>query len=144
MQFRSMFGAAEWVTLPASDADSMLFRAPFVTERPLKAMLTVVGLGVFEAYINGRAVSGDRFLPLNSDYAPREFSVRGNPFGEITAHRLYVPVYDVTNLVADGENVLAISKKLKAAPGEMEKITVKAAALQTVTGPITVNLEELA
>ena len=45
--------------------------------------------------------------------------------------------------VTDGENVLAVAKKLKAAPGEMEKITIKAAALENVNGPITVSLEVL-
>ncbi len=108
MQFREVFGAAEWVTLPAAEAASMLFRRAFRTEKPVRASLAVVGLGVFEAYLNGRAVSGDRFMPLNSDYAPRDFLVRGNPFGEITAHRLYVPVYDVTDLVEEGGNVLAV------------------------------------
>ena len=45
--------------------------------------------------------------------------------------------------VKDGEKVLAVSKKIKAAPGEMEKITVKADALSDVVGPITVCLEVL-
>ncbi len=108
MDFRSMFGAAEWVSLPEKDADSMLFRAAFAADHPLSATLAVVGLGVFEAYINGQAVSGDRFLPLNSDYAHRDFLVNGEPFGEITAHRLYVPEYDVTHLLRAGENVLAV------------------------------------
>ena len=42
-----------------------------------------------------------------------------------------------------GENLDAVAKKLKAAPGEMEKITIKAEMLKNVTGPITVSLEEL-
>ena len=58
--------------------------------------------------------------------------------------RVTQPFGKVKLTVTDGENILAVSKKLKAAPGEMEKITVKAKVLQQVTGPITVNLEELA
>ena len=42
-----------------------------------------------------------------------------------------------------GETVLANTVRLKAAPGEMEKLTLKAANLQDVTGPITVSLEVL-
>ena len=45
--------------------------------------------------------------------------------------------------VSAGETILATAKRLKAAPGEMEKITVKAEALESVQGPITVSLEVL-
>ena len=45
--------------------------------------------------------------------------------------------------LADGDNVLAVAKKLKAAPGEMEKITIKADKLAGVSGPVTVSLEVL-
>ena len=54
------------------------------------------------------------------------------PFGKVK--------FSVTD--ADGQ-VLAVAKKLKAAPGEMEKLTVKAAALEAANGPITVSLEVL-
>ena len=45
--------------------------------------------------------------------------------------------------VTCGDKVLATAKRLKAAPGEMEKITVKADALTGIEGQITVSLEEL-
>ena len=57
--------------------------------------------------------------------------------------RVTQPFGKVKFSVTDGENVLAVAKKLKAAPGEMEKISIKAAALENVTGPITVSLEVL-
>lgn len=57
--------------------------------------------------------------------------------------RVTQPFGKVKFSVTDGENVLAVAKKLKAAPGEMEKITIKAAALENVNGPITVSLEVL-
>lgn len=44
--------------------------------------------------------------------------------------------------VTDVDKVLAVAKKLKEAPCEMEKVTIKASALSNVTGPITVSLEE--
>lgn len=44
-------------------------------------------------------------------------------------------------IVSNGENILAVVKKNKTTPGEMEKITVKAAALKNINGPITVSLE---
>ena len=57
--------------------------------------------------------------------------------------RVTQPFGKVKFTVSDGEKVLAVAKKLKAAPGEMEKITLKQAALENVTGPITVSLEVL-
>ena len=57
--------------------------------------------------------------------------------------RVTQPFGKVKFTVSDGENVLAVVKKPKAAPGEMEKITIQASALQNATGPITVSLEEL-
>ena len=57
--------------------------------------------------------------------------------------RVTQPFGKVKFTVADGDRVLAVAKKLKAAPGEMEKITIKADALNDVTGPITVSLEVL-
>ncbi len=57
--------------------------------------------------------------------------------------RVTQPFGKVKFTVSDGENILAVAKRLKAAPGEMEKITVKADKLQNIIGPITVSLEEL-
>jgi hypothetical protein len=57
--------------------------------------------------------------------------------------RVTKPFGKVKLTVTDGENILATAKRLKAAPGEMEKLTLKAASLETVRGPITVCLEEL-
>ena len=45
--------------------------------------------------------------------------------------------------VTDGDKVLAVAKRLRAAPGEMEKITVKKEMLENITGPVTVSLEVL-
>ncbi len=57
--------------------------------------------------------------------------------------RVTQPFGRVKFTVSDGETVLATAKRLKAAPGEMEKLTVKAEMLKNVTGPITVSLEVL-
>ena len=57
--------------------------------------------------------------------------------------RVTQPFGKVKITAAEGERILAFSKKLKAAPGEMEKITIKADMLENVTGPIVVSLEVL-
>ena len=43
--------------------------------------------------------------------------------------------------VQSGDVVLASAKRMRAAPGEMEKLVVKADLLKTVTEDITVSLE---
>ena len=58
--------------------------------------------------------------------------------------RVTQPFGRVQFTVSCGDQVLATAKRLKAAPGEMEKLTIKAQALQNLEGPITVRLEELA
>ena len=55
--------------------------------------------------------------------------------------RVTQPFGKVIFTVKSGDRVLAIAKRLRAAPGEMEKLTIKADILKTVTEPITVSLE---
>ena len=55
--------------------------------------------------------------------------------------RVTQPFGKVRFTVSDGETVLATARRQKAAPGEMEKITVKAEMLKKAKGNITVSLE---
>ncbi len=57
--------------------------------------------------------------------------------------RVTQPFGKVKFTVTAGEKVLATAKRLKAAPGEMEKLTLKAEMLSDVTASIVVALEEL-
>ena len=57
--------------------------------------------------------------------------------------RVVQPYGKVRFTVKSGDEVLATATRLKAAPGEMEKITVKADKLALVNGDITVELEEV-
>ena len=57
--------------------------------------------------------------------------------------RVTQPEGKVKFTVSAGDKVLAVAKRLRAAPGEMEKITVKKDALQGIEGPVTVSLEVL-
>ena len=58
--------------------------------------------------------------------------------------RVTQPFGPVRFTVTSGDQVLLTAKRLKAAPGEMEKLTLSAAALSRAEAPITVRLEELA
>ena len=57
--------------------------------------------------------------------------------------RVTQPFGKVRRTARSGDTVLATAVRLKAAPGEMEKITIKADKLATVTDTITVELEEI-
>ena len=58
--------------------------------------------------------------------------------------RVDKPYGKVRFTVSSADKVLATAVRLKAAPGEMEKITVKAEKMTDISEPITVALEELA
>ncbi len=55
--------------------------------------------------------------------------------------RVTQPFGKVKFTVKSGDTVLTTAKRLRAAPGEMEKLTVKADSLKNITEPITVSLE---
>ena len=57
--------------------------------------------------------------------------------------RVTQPFGRVKISATNGDQTLVVVKRLKAAPGEMEKITIKADALQNVCGEIKVELEVL-
>ena len=57
--------------------------------------------------------------------------------------RVTEPFSKVRFTVKSGDTVLATAQRLKAAPGEMEKITVKSEKLAQANEPITVSLEVL-
>ena len=55
--------------------------------------------------------------------------------------RVTQPFGKVCYTVRSGDTVLATAKRFRAAPGEMEKLTIKAELLKNVTQEITVSLE---
>ena len=117
MDQRSMFGQAQWVCAGNyANRDSVtlddggvpffpILRSHFMAGEVRKATLRVLGLGFYHCYINGKEISEDRFLPLSTDYEERVDYPRNE---KLHGHRIYVPEYDVTELVRSGENVLAL------------------------------------
>ncbi len=99
------FSMASWVEFPENPV-SVLARKDFSARNVKKARLFVIGLGFFEGYINGKLISEDRFLPLNTDFHERKLMRKSGPFTEETAHRIYVCEFDVTSLIKDGLNSL--------------------------------------
>ncbi len=101
---RANLQGAKWITTE-SGCRYPLIRGSFVLPKLRQASITVAGLGIYEVYINGKPVSEDLFLPLNSDFEKREGLIYGKrPFHEVTNHRVYCPRYDVTALLQEGVN----------------------------------------
>jgi len=106
MTQQEMFGSAVWLCAKeCTNTDIFVLRGCFSLSRVKKATLRVLGLGFFHCYLNGTRVGDDLFLPLNSEYGARE----NFPTGELLSDfRTYVPEYDVTALLREGENTLTI------------------------------------
>ena len=81
-----------------------------------------------------KAGNGIRYVLPQTVHTGREVSL----FMRVTQ-----PYGRVKLTVTDGEKELCSVKRLKAAPGEMEKITLSAEALENAAGSLTVNLEVL-
>ncbi|GAB4240884.1 MAG: glycoside hydrolase family 78 protein [Acidobacteriota bacterium] len=87
--------SAEWITAPwgaqGEVAPSPYFRKRFDVEgRVVRARLYITSLGLYRAELNGREVTSDVFTPGWTSYSKR----------------LQYQVYDVTNLLQEGTNVL--------------------------------------
>ena len=106
MTQQEMFGRAEWLGAEeCKNTDIFVLRGRFSTHAVKRATLRVLGLGFFHCYINGVRVGEDLFLPLCSEYEPRE----NFPTNEkLSDFRTYVPEYDVTALLREGENTVTI------------------------------------
>jgi len=102
------------------------------------------GLGAVQ-YVKDAAADGEviRTLPGNGvRYVLPQTIHKGDEDISLFL-RVTQPFKNVKFTVTDGETVLLTAKRLKAAPGEMEKLTLKSDALKSVKGPVTVSLEVL-
>ena len=83
---------AKWICHPYDGDENRIvpvFRKKFNVRADLKiARLTITSHGIFEAKINGKQVSPDKFAPGLTSYY----------------YRIQAPTYDVTELLVEGEN----------------------------------------
>ncbi len=105
MNIRHFFGDAKWVGAKERTIKTFsVLRGHFNADSGDKATLNVLGLGFFKCYINGTLINPDTFLPLSSEYESGS-----DPVGEIlSANRIYVPNFDITPYIKEGENTIAI------------------------------------
>lgn len=99
------FRDAVWVGRAERSADAFtVLRGRFTISEIERVTLNILGLGFFKCYINGKCINPDTFLPLSSDY-----EASCDPRDEVlSAHRVYVPSFDITPFVTLGENVIAV------------------------------------
>lgn len=104
MKQECFFKNAQWVS-PIEEKNSFfVLRSKFSATVGDKATLYAIGLGFFKCYINGKCINPDTFLPLSSEY-----EASCDPVGErLSGHRIYVPRFDITPFIEDGENVIAM------------------------------------
>ena len=108
MEKKEIFGAAKWVCF-SPEAVSVNARRTFTVDKEIKkAEVVLIGFGFFELYLNGKKVSDDLFLPLNTDFHARQLIRENGPFTEVTHHRVWATKYDVTAFITGGENCLGV------------------------------------
>ncbi|MBR6740335.1 MAG: family 78 glycoside hydrolase catalytic domain [Clostridia bacterium] len=105
MKKQDVFLNAAWVgKAERSFGTFSVLRRRFSLDEFSTAELSVIGLGYFKCYVNGVLINPDTFLPVSSD-----FEDGCDPEGEVlTAHRIYVPRFDVAPYLRRGENVIVI------------------------------------
>lgn len=95
----------KWVT---STCENPIFKKEFELTTLQDASLSISGLGFFEAYLNGRKISEDLFVPAWSDYEPRVNRRLLYPINDSFTHRVYYLKYDVSSQLCIGNNTLEI------------------------------------
>ncbi len=105
MHYSKIFGShAKWIC--AEDTDAFpLFCKQFFVKDVVRAELRIFGTGSYVFYVNGKRGCDDYFLPLNSEFEPRENYPAGQ---KLTAFRAYAMKYDVTHLLRDGNNAFSV------------------------------------
>lgn len=109
MVFSEIFDSASFI-MPSDTsvtAPFLLKDIPFSAKETEKAEISVVGLGLFELYINGKKVSDDIFTPAQSDYHEKDGK---NSYGVSRrgVYRTYVTKYDISSFLTEKTNRLAV------------------------------------
>ncbi|MBR6502927.1 MAG: family 78 glycoside hydrolase catalytic domain [Clostridia bacterium] len=103
----SVFKNSKWIGADKTCVSPIITKK-FNIDTVTDTSLFITGLGYFEAKINGQNVTDYKFLPVVSDYEPRDFSLFAHKCYGTTTNRVYYYQFDITNLLLVGENVLTI------------------------------------
>lgn len=101
------FDGATWITHPIAKEQILQFEKSFTCKGLVGAQLLICGLGFFDAFLNGKKVDDSYFKPIFTDYDKRDLEKNRNLLigkkQTFCAH-----LYDVTEMIAEGENVLKV------------------------------------
>lgn len=103
----SVFKNCQWIGANKTCVSPIISKK-FTIDDLKNATLYITGLGYFEAKINGKAVTDYMFLPVASDYQPRDFSLFVHKCSGTTTNRIYYYKFDISSLLTIGENTLTI------------------------------------
>ena len=98
---------AKWITC-GDKVSSPIIKRTFGATAVKRATLFVTGIGYFEARVNGELLHEEKFLPVVSDYEPRDLSKFYYPLHDVVTNRVYFYEFDVTDKINDGENELSV------------------------------------
>ena len=104
---KNVFENCVWLGTDKAYSSPVIFRN-FCLQSVKKARLFITGLGYFDAKINGLPVTEQFFLPVATDYEPRDFKNFLYPLNDTTTNRIYYYEFDITALVSAGNNILEI------------------------------------
>ena len=97
-----------WIGASSKVVSPIILRR-FGAENVKKASLIVTGLGYFEALVNNKKVTDYLYLPVVTDYEPRDLTLCAHKGTTgTTTNRIYYYDFDITNLLNIGENILSI------------------------------------
>lgn len=98
---------AKFVAAPKEFAAPVILRE-FNANNVSDVKIAVSALGFFIPFVNGRRVGEDYFLPSQSLFAPRNSSAFTYPVHDKFTYRCYYTVYDITDYIKEGKNVLEV------------------------------------
>lgn len=104
MNFNEIFGNAKWIGAKEKEISPVIRSSFSLSEAPTGVKINIVGFGGYLLYVNGQRVSEDYYLPLSSDFEPRD----NFPTDEVLAHRIYADSFDITSLLKEGKNTVAV------------------------------------
>lgn len=104
MTFNEIFNGAKFTAPSDGGCTAPYILCDLPVEKDVtKTEITIVGLGLFEIYINGKKVSEDIFTPATSDYHFRDFSKHYGSFRQ-GSYRIYALKYDITQYLEKNAN----------------------------------------
>ena len=102
---------AKWIGVGWHDFVPEIQKKFFINKCDKDAILQITGLGFFEVKLNGKPLTDYFYLPVASDFEPRDLA-DGSLYYRIPGTginpKTYYYEFDIKNLLVDGENTLTV------------------------------------